>query len=68
MKDTELYVLVVSLSGRDNKKLSKLVGKWLERSAYWSEYKTKCENENTKILCTYFLATIVLGVIRLYVL
>ena len=44
-KDTKLYVLVVTLSARDNQKLSKLLSKGFERSNYWNEYKTKCENK-----------------------
>ena len=34
MKDTELYVPVVILSSKDNKKLSKCLTKRLERSVY----------------------------------
>ena len=45
-KDTTLYVLVVTLSVKDNQKLSKLLGKESERSVYWNEYKTKSENRN----------------------
>ena len=32
IKDTKLYVPVVTLSARDNQKLSKLLGKGFERS------------------------------------
>ena len=45
-KDTTLYVLVVTLSAKDNQKLSKLLGKESERSVYWNEYNTKSENRN----------------------
>ena len=38
IKDTKLYVLVVTLSARDNQKLSKLLIKGFERSVYWNEY------------------------------
>ena len=41
IKDTKIYVSVVTLSARDNQKLSKLLSKEFERSAYWDEYKTK---------------------------
>ena len=34
IKDTKLYVPVVNLSARDNKKLSKLLRKRFERSVY----------------------------------
>ena len=45
-KAQKLYVLVVTLSARDNQKLSKLLSKGFERSVYWNEYKTKNENKN----------------------
>ena len=38
IKDTKLYVPVVTLSARNNKKLSKLLSKRFERSVYWNEY------------------------------
>ena len=47
IKDTKLYVLVVTLSAKDNQKLSKVLRKGFERSVYWNEYKTKSENKNT---------------------
>ena len=45
-KAQKLYVLVVTLSARDNQKLSNLLSKGSERSVYWNEYKTKNENRN----------------------
>ena len=45
IKDTKLYVRVVTLSAKDNQKLSKLLSKGFERSVYWNEYKTKSENK-----------------------
>ena len=47
MKDTKLYVTVVTLSTRNNQKLSKLLSKKLERSVYWNKYQTKTEDKNT---------------------
>ena len=47
IKDTKLYVLVVTLSAKDNQNLSKLLNKGFESSVYWNEYKTKSENKNT---------------------
>ena len=47
IKDRKLYVPVVTLSAKDNNKLSKLLSKGFERSVYWNEYKTKSENKNT---------------------
>ena len=47
IKDTKLYVPVVTLSTRNNQKSSKLLSKETERSIYWIEYKIKSENKNT---------------------
>ena len=47
IKDTKLYVRAVTLSARDNQKLSKLLSKVFERSVYWNGHKTKSENKNT---------------------
>ena len=41
INDTKLYVPAVTLSARDNQKLSRFFSKGLERSVYWNEYKTK---------------------------
>ena len=45
IKDTKLYVPVVTLSAEDNQKLPKLLSKGFERSGYCNEYKTKSENK-----------------------
>ena len=68
MKDTTLYVPVVTLSVRDNQKLPKLLSKGFERSVYWNEYKTKSENKNTTNEYRYFLESNFVGVSRLFVL
>ena len=47
IKDTKIYVPVVTLSAEDNQKLIKLLSRGFERSVYWNEYKTKSENKNT---------------------
>ena len=47
IKDTKLYVPVVTLSARDNQKLSKLFSKGFRRSVYWKGYKAKGDNKNT---------------------
>ena len=47
IKDTKLYVPVVTLAARDNQKLSKRLSKGFERSVYWNEYKTKSETKTT---------------------
>ena len=45
VKDTKLYVPVVTLSAREYQKLSKPLSKGLERSVYWNKYKTKSDNK-----------------------
>ena len=47
IKDTKLYVPVVTLSAKDKQKLSKLLSKGFERWVYWNEYKTKTTSKNT---------------------
>ena len=68
IKDTKLYVSVVTLLARDNQKLSKNLSKGFERSVYWNEYKTKSENKNTTNEHRYFLESNVVGVNTLFVL
>ena len=68
VKDTKLYVPVVTLSARDNQKLSKLLSKGFERSGYWNEYKTKSENKNTTNEFGHFLESNFVGVNRLFLL
>ena len=63
IKDTKLYVPVVTLSARDNKKLSELLSKGFERSVYWNEYKTKSENKNTTYEFRHSLNQILLELI-----
>ena len=68
IRDTILYVPVVTLSARDNQKLIKLLSKGFKRSFYWNEYKTKSENENTTNEYRYFLKSNFVGFNRLFVL
>ena len=68
IKDTKLYVFVVTLSAKSSQKLSKLLSKGFERSVYWNEYKTKSENKNTTNEYRYFLKSNFVGVNRLFVL
>ena len=65
IKDTKLYVPVVTLSLKDNQKLSKLHSNISERSVYWNEYKTKSENKNTENEFRCFLESNFVGVKRL---
>ena len=48
IKDTKIYVRVVTLSAKENQKLSKLLSKGFEKCVYWNEYNTKSDNKNTK--------------------
>ena len=41
IQDTKLYVSVITLSARENQKLSKRLSKGFERSVDWNEYKIK---------------------------
>ena len=68
IKYTKLYVPVVTLSAKDNQKLSKLLRKRFERSVYWNEYKTKGENKKMINGYRYFLESNFAGVNRLFVL
>ena len=43
LQKTKLYIPVVTLSTRDNQKLSKFLGKGYQRSVYWNEFKTKSD-------------------------
>ena len=68
IKDVKLYVLVVTLSVKDNKKLSKLLSRKFERSVYWNKFKTKNENKNAANEYIYFLESNFVGVDRFLVL
>ena len=67
-KDTKLYVPVVTLSAKENEKLSKLFSKGFERSVYWNEYKTRSENKNVTNEYRYFLEPNFVGFNPLFVL
>ena len=68
IKDTKLYVPVVTLSAKDNQRLSKLLSKGIEKSVYWKEYKTKGENKKAINEYRHFLKSNFAGVNRLFVL
>ena len=68
IKGTKLYVPVVTLSARDNQKLSKLLSKRFERSIYWNEYKAKSDDKNTASEVRFFLELNVFRVNKLFVL
>ena len=66
IKDTKLYVSAITLSARENQKLSQRLSKGSERSAHWNEYKTKNENKNTTNELRYFLESNFIRVNRLF--
>ena len=68
MKNTYLYVFVVTLSRKDNKKLSKLLSKGFERPVYWNDFNTKSENKNMINEYRYFFELNFVGASRLFVL
>ena len=55
IKDTKLYVRVITLSAKDNQKLSKSFSRGFERSVYWNGYKIKSEIKNIPNEYRYFL-------------
>ena len=66
MKVAKLYVHVVTLPSRDNKKLSKLLIKGFERLVYWNEYETKNDNKSTINEFRYFLESNFIGLNSLF--
>ena len=63
IKDIKLYVPVVTLSEKDNQKLSKPISKGFKKSVYWNEYKTKnCRKKNVTNEYRYFLGYNFVGV------
>ena len=68
IKDTKLYVPFITLSAKDNQKLSKFPSKGFERSVYWNDYKTKHANKHTTQQYRHFLESNFVGVNRLFVL
>ena len=59
IKDTKLYVTVVTLSEKKQLQM-------FERSMYWNEYNAKNENENTTNEYRYFLESKFIGVDRFF--
>ena len=68
IKDTKLYVPVVTLITKNNKKLRYLFSKGFERSVYQNEYKTKSGNKYTAQQFIYFLKPNFVRVNTLFVL
>ena len=68
ISDTKLHVPVVTLSPRDNQKLSKLLSKGFERSVYWNVYETKSDIKSTENEYRYFLKSNFVKVNRLFAL
>ena len=68
IKETKLYVPVVTISAKDNLELSKLLSNGLERLVCWNGYKTKRERKNTITEFRSFLNSGFAGVKRFFVL
>ena len=64
MKD-KFYAPTVTISTKDNQKLSKHLSKGFEISVCWNEYKTKIEDKNKTNKYRYFLESNYMGVNRL---
>ena len=67
---TNLYVLIVTSSNKDNVKLVKLLEEGFKRPVYWNEYQTKIESRNldNNNLTRFPLDASFQGVRRLFVL
>ena len=67
--NTKLYILIVTLSCKDNVKLVKLLEEEFKRPVYWNEYQIKIEtkNVNNNNLTRFPLETSFQGVRRLFV-
>ena len=48
IKNTKLYVSIVTLSTKDNVKLTKQLNVWFKRPVYWNEYKTKIASRSLR--------------------
>ena len=48
IESTNLYVLIVTLSTKDNVNLTKQLNEGFKRSVYWNEYKSKIESKNAE--------------------
>ena len=67
IKDTNLYVPVVTLSENDNQNLLSLLSKGFGKLVYWNEYKTISENKDLRNGYRYFLKSNIVRVNRLFV-
>ena len=66
--DTKLSASVLTLSARDNQKLSNLLSKVFETSVCWNEYKTKSETKATTNEFGHFIESDFVGDNTLFVL
>ena len=65
---TQLYVPIVTLSTKDNAKLSKQLNEGFKRSIYWNKYKTRYGERNANANFRELLDPSFQGVNRLFVL
>ena len=70
IRNTKLYVPIVTLSSKDNAKLAKLLESEFNRPVYWNEYQKKIETRNldSNNLTRFLLDASFQGVRRLFVL
>ena len=67
IKDTNLYVSVVTLSENDNQNLLNLLSIGFGKLVYWNKYKTISENKDLRNGYRYFLKSNIVPANRLFV-
>ena len=69
IRNTKLYVLIITLSTKDNVKLTNKLNEGFERSVYWHKYKTKIESKKADDdLTRFYLNAFFEGVKKLFIL
>ena len=68
IKDTKLFVAIITLSAKDNQKISIFFSKGFGRSVYWKKKKQKTKSENKNIKKKINLESNFVGFIKLFVL
>ena len=63
IKDTKLFIIVITSLAKHNQKLVKLLSKGFGRSVHWNEYKAKSEKKNSTNEYRFFLKSNLVGVI-----
>ena len=70
IKNTKLYVPIVTLSTTDNERLKKEINEGFKRLIYWNEYEIKIEEKNldNKNPARFYLGASFQGLTRLFAL